>query len=386
MTKEEINQLAERIVSGLATEEEILLYHQVCEFVENSAIDSVENSIGDKAKLQSDMQNAIWARTKSRKRVIKLPGLKWAAAAAVLIMLGLSSYFLFSKKDGTRDVVETSPKKDTLARDILAGGNKATLTLADGTKIILDSTENGTITQVGGVQVIKLSNGKLIYDPKNAKPGEVLYNTISTPEGGQYHLVLADGSKIWLNAASSLRFPSFFIGNERSVELNGEGYFEISRNASMPFHVIVNDMKVEVLGTHFNINSYEDEESIKTTLLEGSVRVYRLDRNEVLKPGEQVVFDVSTNRMQKNQNVDIDEVIAWKEGRFKFKKMSIEDIMRQVARWYNVEIEYNGKITTDFFSGDVSRQEDVTQLLEILAATKTVSFKLEGKKIIVNSK
>ena len=386
MTKEEITQLAEKIASGLASPEEVILYQQVCEFVDQSDSGVVDQEIGDKTRLRNEMLQAIRARTAQGQRVVKMPMLRWVAAAAVLIVLSFTAYFFYSGNDRPHVVKKTLPPALNAAQEVSPGGNKAILTLADGTKVILDSAQNGTITQVGGVQVIKLSNGQLLYDPRKATPGQVQYNTITTPIGGQYQLVLADGSRVWLNAASSLRFPSFFSGSERSVELTGEGYFEIAHNPSMPFHVNVNDMKVAVLGTHFNINSYADEEVMKTTLLEGSVKVERHGQKELLKPGEQVVFDLSTNDMQKKRQVDIEEVIAWKEGRFRFTNMSIEQIMRQVARWYNVDIQYNGKITGDLFSGDVSRQDDVSELLEILEATKSVSFSLEGRKIIVNSK
>ncbi|WP_315815554.1 FecR family protein [Paraflavitalea speifideaquila] len=385
MTKEEINYLAEKIASGLATKEEVLLYNQALSYLEKWAADTDLNVIGDKSAIESEIKNSILTRVKRQKPVIQFAWAKWAAVASFLIILGAAFYLLLAPGMKKQNIAANRPKTIP-SNSILPGGNKAVLTLADGSRIILDSTENGTITQQDGICVTKLSDGQLSYNVKNRGPGKAEYNTITTPAGGQYQLLLADGSKVWLNAASSIRFPSFFSGNERSVELSGEGYFEIVHNASMPFRVIVNDMKVEVLGTQFNINSYQDERSIKTTLLQGSVKVDRLGRGEILKPKEQLMFDVSTNIMEKKKNVDVDEVVAWKEGRFKFKQMPIESIMRQLARWYNVKVEYKGKIATELYSGDISRQEDVTQLLDVLEATNTVSFKLEGKKIIIYSK
>ena len=206
--------------------------------------------------------------------------IQYAAAAVIICMLSVSAYFLL--KPEFQGQTSKAEKIQTNKNDVTPGGNKAVLTLADGSSIILDSAQNGTITTQGNTKILKL-NGMLSYNNLSKKNSPVLYNTISTPRGGQYQLMLADGSKVWLNAASSLRFPASFAGKERKVELMGEAYFEVAKNASMPFKVKVNGMEVEVLGTHFNINSYDDESAIRTTLLEGSIKINRNNTIQFIK-------------------------------------------------------------------------------------------------------
>ena len=382
MTKEEINKLTERIISGLASTEEILLYHQVCEFIESSGDNFSGNIIDDKAKLQSDIRNRIWSRIKHKESIKELPWLKRAVAAAVIISFGLSFYFLFDNKESKLDIVGASTKNDLIINDILPGGNKAILTLADGSKIILDSADNGTVTHQGGVRVIKLSNGQLSYDLKNGEPNKVVYNTITTPVGGQYQLILTDGSKVWLNAASSLRFPSFFDGNERRVEITGEAYFEVAKNKAMPFIAKVNDAEVQVLGTHFNIMAYDNEEAVETTLLEGSVKVVNGGQNNILKPDQQlqVSGDGTTKLMT---NVDIDQVVAWKNGTFIFENADIKSIMRQISRWYNVEVIYQNKNINDLFTLEMPRTSKLSDVIKVLELTGNIHFEIEGKRVII---
>ncbi|HQW45168.1 MAG TPA: FecR domain-containing protein, partial [Chitinophagaceae bacterium] len=274
-------------------------------------------------------------------------------------------------------IVKTTPEKN----DVAPGGNKAILTLADGSTIILDNAANGSLTEQGNTKVIKLDDGQLAYNTLNEKPTEIVYNTISTPRGGQYQLTLADGTKVWLNAASTLRFPATFSGNERKVELTGEGYFEVAKNAAMPFKVSVNNMTVEVLGTHFNINSYSDEASIKTTLLEGAVKVTNGDAVQMLSPSNQAQL-TADGEIRLNRNVDIEDVVAWKNGIFNFSGTAIENIMRQISRWYDLDVSYEGAISKETFSGVVSRNSNLSQVLKIMEQAG-VKFKIEGKKIIV---
>jgi ferric-dicitrate binding protein FerR (iron transport regulator) len=265
---------------------------------------------------------------------------------------------------------------------IVPGGNKAILTLADGSVIQLDSTGTGVIANQGNI-LLYTSNGELAYKPAEATGiNEIVFNTISTPKGGQYHVVLADGTKVWLNSASSIRYPTAFAGEKRIVELTGEGYFEVAHNAKQPFHVKVNDMEVAVLGTHFNINSYSDEPSVKTTLLEGKVMVRNQHDFVSLNPGQQAIIEPEQTKIRIAHSVDVDEVVAWKNGRFLFNGADVEVIMRQVARWYDVEIVYEQKINEPI-TGGLGRSENVQQLLNILEATGKVKFLVNGKQIVV---
>lgn len=321
--------------------------------------------------------NNITKQTQHRP-VQKLLWLRVAAAAIIIMCLSVGGYFYFNKSS-QQQIAKTETQQQRFKNDIAPGGNKAILTLADGTQIVLDSAANGTLTQQGNTKIIKLNDGQLAYNAANSNAA-ILYNIISTPKGGQYQIVLPDKSKVWLNAASSLRFPASFTGKQRDVELTGEAYFEIAKNSSMPFHVRINDMQVEVLGTHFNINAYNDEAVINTTLLEGSIKIYKGSKNSVLSPGQQAA--VNTNGEIKVAKADINQVMAWKEGRFYFDGADIKTVMRQLSRWYDVEVNYQYEIS-DLFVAKISRDVPVSKFLQLLELTELVHFKIEGKKITV---
>lgn len=303
---------------------------------------------------------------------------RYAAAIVVIAVLSVSFYLLFNSTPPKQ--VSHAGKLQNSTEEISPGKNKAILTLANGSTIVLDSAANGAITTQGNAQILK-SNGMLSYNALKNKSSEVLYNTISTPRGGQYQLMLADGSKVWLNAASSLRFPASFTGKERKVELLGEAYFEVAKNAKMPFKVKVKGMEVEVLGTHFNINSYENEASIRTTLLEGSIKINRNNRSTLLKPGQQAQVNTA-GEIKILDDVDVEDAVAWKEGRFQFDRADIHDIMRQLARWYDVDVEYRGTISSHF-GGTISRDVNLSQVLNMLHLTGEVKFRVEGKTVVV---
>lgn len=313
---------------------------------------------------------------RSSSRVRTLFPFAWAAAAVLVLVSG---WWFLSKPDRTD--VPPMAIAPTL-QDIAPGGNKAILTLADGSRVILDSVNTGAITTQGNVTVVKLDDGQLAYETsdQNIQQSEIQYNTISTPRGGQYQIVLADGSKVWLNAESSLKFPTRFEGKDRKVEILGEGYFEIAHNKSSPFMVSNGNMVIEVLGTHFNVNAYQDEDKIKVTLLEGSVKVLSNAEQLKIKPGQQV--DIKNGLMTLNQTANIDEVMAWKNGQFYFEKADIKTVMRQIVRWYNVDVEYMGNVK-HHFGGDISRNVPVSRVFEMLELTGGVKFKIEGKKVIV---
>jgi hypothetical protein len=268
-------------------------------------------------------------------------------------------------------------------KDIPPGGDKAVLTLADGRQIILNDIDNGAIANQGNVKVIKL-DGQVSYSSSGIAD-EVVYNTITTPRTGQYQLVLADGTKVWLDAESSIRFPNMFKGNQRRVELKGQGYFEVAHNSKMPFHVSVDKMDIQVLGTHFNVMAYGNEDVIKTTLLEGSVRVQTLQANTqvaILKPGNQAQLS-KTNVLQKITNANVEQAVAWKNGLFQLEGTRVKEVLRQIERWYDVDVIIQGNFGDESLSGVFSRKQYVSQLLKILEEAGVGHFKMEGKKIYV---
>jgi transmembrane sensor len=325
--------------------------------------------------LQKD--KAIVVPIKNSRSVLSL----WMRVAAVVVILFISgtTYWILSEENKTKPAspVAVSPAKPPT---ILPDGNHAILTIGNGGKIILDSVQNGNIG--GNVKMIK-QGALLVCDgsPSSQTDEPVSYNTLTTSRGGQYQLVLPDGSKVWLNASSSIHFPIAFTGNQRNVELTGEAYFEVAKNKEKPFHVNVNGMQVEVLGTHFNVNAYGDENSIKTSLLEGSVKIKSGQTSGLLKPGEQGVLMKDANKI-KVIKTDMNEVIAWKNGLFQFDGVGITTIMREISRWYDVDIVYEGEIPARRFEGEISREASLSDVLKILELSN-VKFTVEGRKIVV---
>ena len=326
--------------------------------------------------------NRIQADNQKAKPKGKLSSIKtWLAAAAVLLIVASGSY-LFFNKPVEKIVKNEKPSIPYTTDDVAPGTDKAILTLADGSAIILDSNAHGEITSQGNVTIINL-NGQLAYNQEGQSRKQVFYNTISTPRGGQYQLLLSDGTKVWLNAASSLKFPTSFEGNERRVELNGEGYFEVAHNPAKPFHVNSNEIDVQVLGTHFNIMAYADEAFVKTTLLEGSVKIIKAGESLVIAPGSQAVVRNNSDVISFNKNVDVEQVMAWKNGYFHFDNITIPEIMRQISRWYNVEVIYDGSVPKGHYVGRPSRNLNLSQLLKVIEYSG-VELNIEGNKVIVS--
>lgn len=307
------------------------------------------------------------------------------AAAAALIILGLSYFFFFNS--GKPGLTPTGITNTALPdNDIAPGGNKAVLILANGSSIPLDSISNGIISKEGNIDVNKTANGLLSYSI-NSKDIErnntELYNTVATPRGGQYKVTLSDGTRVWLNAGSSIRFPVAFTGNERKVEVIGEAYFEVVKDETKPFKVLTTSSAVEVLGTHFNVNAYDDEASVKTTLLEGKVRVSAKNGAPyLLAPGQQSSVN-KEGKILVTSDVNTEDVVAWKNGRFQYTSVDLKSILRQISRWYNVDIEYRGNINLDF-TGQLPRSATVSKVFEKLEMTGEVHFRIEGRKIIVS--
>ena len=304
----------------------------------------------------------------------------FAAAASVIIVAALGLY-LYTNKSADKQKQFTSSTSH-----IKTGGNKAYLTLANGKRIVLTDSKNGTLAAQNGVQITKTADGQLVYTvigDKNSSANN--YNTIETPRGGQYQIRLPDGTNVWLNAASSLKYPSIFKGNERKVELKGEAYFEVAKNKQMPFRVITNNQTTEVLGTHFNVKGYLEEADTKTTLLEGSVKVVSAHSTGgvVIKPGEQAQLKNNGDDRINIVDADMEEVMAWKNNYFRFNNENIQSIMLKISRWYDVSVEYEGAISNEEFNGTISRTKNIAQVLRMLEDTKGVHFKIEGRRIVV---
>jgi transmembrane sensor len=330
--------------------------------------------------------------------VRKMNWKRWAVAATILFAIASIGYLVIPTKEGSQTLANTQH----LGTDILPGTYKARLTLADGKTIILDSATLGELTRQGNTVVIN-KDGQLIYNDAHTPlitDHSPLYNTLTTASGETYATILSDGSKVWLNSGSSIKYPVAFTGNERKVEITGEAYFEIAKSitasgARQPFIVNANNKgEIEVLGTHFNVNAYDDESDLKVTLLEGRVRMSPAgggllsDANNNkrpgvdLKPGEQAVLTHNSQLITRN-SIDLDQIMAWKNNLFIFDRDELPVIMRQLARWYNVEVVYEGQLPGYKFSGIISRQRNASAVLEMLKATENIHFRIEGKKIIV---
>ncbi|MBO9634051.1 MAG: FecR family protein [Chitinophagaceae bacterium] len=302
---------------------------------------------------------------------------RWGwAAAAVITMLGLVTYFWAIDKKNNASIPTVVQGKN-----ILPGKEGAILSLADGSQVSLDTVKNATIALQGGAMA-KVVNGRLMYESTGQ---EIVYNTLSTPAGRSYHLSLPDGTIVWLNAASSIRYPTVFAEAERRVEVHGEAFFEVTENRSMPFKVMLDGgTTVQVLGTHFNINSYDNEPKRRITLLEGSVEVSTSDRKVVLKPAQQALIpNLSTAKnIDVISDVDLQQVIAWKNGYFQPDKADIETIMKEVERWYDVQVAYEGSKPVGFYKGKIRRDASLAEMMEIIAASG-VHYRIEGRKIII---
>lgn len=304
---------------------------------------------------------------------------RWVAAAAILLLLVSSVFLLMNRNEKNTTIAKNTQPQ--LQQDRLPGGDRAVLTLADGSSIVLDSAGNGMLAQQGTTQIIKKEDGQLLYNSSDNATDAIAYNLLQTPRGGQYKITLPDGSKVWLNAASSLKYPVVFNSKERKVEITGEAYFEIAKDAARPFKVQLNQMEVEVLGTQFNINGYTDEDDVRTTLLEGKVKINTAGESNYLKPGQQAQLKPSGNIKIVN-DVNLEETVAWKDGNFQFENSDIKSVMRQLSRWYDIDVSYQGNISKHFIGG-ISRNVKLSQVLSMLQQTGEVRFIIEGKKIVV---
>lgn len=387
---EDILALIDKYQTGRATAEERNILNEWYHSFNDSEINltSDENSNEDQIRERIKMR-LLETIKRTEEPKVATKARRWklsAAAASILVMVSIGAYYIISQKSSKKEISETNITKAALKNDIAPGGDRATLTLSDGSTIILDSASNGILSKQGNIKVEKLANGLLAYSLNGkqiTENDEAFYNTISTPRGGQYHVTLSDGTEVWLNAASSIRFPVAFKGTERRVEVTGETYFEVAKNAAMPFKVKAASSEIEVLGTHFNVNAYDDEASLKTTLLEGKVKISVANQAaRFLQPGQQADIN-KKEKIAVLNNADIEEVMAWKNGRFQFSSADLKSILRQISRWYDVEIEYKGNVDLHF-TGQLTRNDNVSKVFEKLELTGEVHFRIDNKKIIVS--
>jgi transmembrane sensor len=307
--------------------------------------------------------------------------LAWVAASILLVCIG--GYFLWPKSIVSKQNVH----KLSVENIITPGKNKAILTLSGGKQIILSDAGNGKLIKQGNTQITKTADGQIIYqstdqDNAIAPADQIVYNTVTTPKGGQYQIVLPDGSHVWLNAASSITYPSNFSGKERLIQLTGEAYFEVAKNPEKPFKVnILGKQQIEVLGTHFDIEAYADDHKIMTTLLEGSVKLIYQNRQAILKPGQIAINDFEHDLIIKA--ADIEEVMGWKNGLFVLNDTNIKDVMKDASRWYDVDVEYRGNVTNKKLWGAMSRYKNITELLDNIATTSSLHYKIEGRRVIL---
>ncbi len=390
MQKEQVDKLVEKYLHNTASQEEIdeLFRWYRSEISGETEWDLKESEDEDHLKAM------IFSKVVGNDHVGKGGSVKplfysIGIAASILLFL-VSSLYFYSQRDVTQTLLPEKVASRSKPKDIPPGGHKAILTLADGRKIVLDDSHNGIVINQNGIDVHKNSDGIIEYtltnQSKNNADGVIgkikaVYNTIETPVGGKFQLNLADGSKVWLNSASSLRFPVVFTDDTREVELKGEAYFEVSKDIHKKFSVRSGNQTVEVLGTYFNINAYSDEPTITTTLIEGQVRVIELNTKEsqILKPGEQSKVDRNI-RIQRTPDTQIE--VAWKDGYFNFDNAGIETVMRQLGRWYGVTARYEGVLPIQHFAGAISTNLSLLEVLEILEKSN-IHFRLEGKEVIV---
>ncbi len=396
MISARINYLATRYFDNTCTPAEKL---ELAEWIGRQTDDAVlQQVLGDAweshvplIQMPDEMSDrivaAMFGRSMGTVATPELPGTKvvplrsyrkiWWAAAGILLLGGAGIWAWQHHMPAPAPVAES--RQQRYRNEVMPGTNRAMLTLADGSMIALDSAGNGVLGRQGAVKIIKQSNGELAYVGNSS--GEVMFNTMSTPRGGQYHLTLPDGTQVWLNAASSITYPAAFTGKERKVIVKGEAYFEVTANANRPFRVGAGNAEITVLGTRFNVNAYTEEPTIRTTLVDGAVSVAVGKISALLSPGMQAKVG-KDNILKVAENIDTDETIAWKNGFFQFTDADMPTVMRQIEKWYDVNVSYEGAIPEKSFGGGMQRSLPLTKVLGILEENG-VKFKIEGKNIIV---
>ncbi len=396
-------KLLAKYISGKISHEEILLLKTWLE--ENPAHQELLLELTDAQELQSeinffdeiDQHAALSSVILKKKQVVADKKIysfsvkkKYLLSAAVFVPLFIIGSILYFTRDAwvkSRNVKQVVEKENS-STDIPPGGNKAVLTLNDGTQINLDSTKNGTLATEAGAKIIS-QDGKIVYNKTGVTAQKhVSYNTVTTPRGGQYVVVLPDGSKVWLNAQSSLRFPTVFTTNERIVQASGEIYFEVAPNKAKPFKVLFKtaygaDSEIEVVGTHFNLNAYSDNPANQTTLLKGSVNIRSGELKKTLLPGQ--AGSIRKQSIDIDAHAPVEEIMAWKDGFFFFNNTDLTSLLQQISRWYDVDVELTGKLTMEGFSGKIPRNMSLSTLLKILELYNEIQINKKGGKIIIKA-
>ncbi|MGN6420847.1 MAG: FecR family protein [Pseudobacter sp.] len=373
-----IQKILERYLKGKASSAEKVYVEKHYDYFEQD--EDFSNSVPGEEKLT--MENMNWKRLESRiyqptpVRGISIatPYWRWAAASVVLLAAGITWWWLSGEKPA-------APSRETTAQaDILPGREGAVLTLDDGSQILLDSLQNGVVAKQSGADIV-LKNNSISYAGTDHHPKGAVYNTLSTPRGRQFRVELPDGSAVWLNAESSIRYPTAFAGNERRVDITGEVYFDVRKNSNKPFKVTVANTEVIVLGTQFNVNGYTNEASINTTLVEGAVQVNNGNQSARLMPDQQARVS-QTSEDIKVSKVNTAQVVTWKNGLFYFDRADVPTAMRQLERWYDIEVIYEGAVPTREIQGELGRDLSLQQVLKVLERMQ-VKCRLEGRKLIV---
>ncbi|WP_295124877.1 FecR family protein [uncultured Chitinophaga sp.] len=361
MEEQALLALIARVENGTATEYELARYNEWCNEQQANNL-----PVEDFGRKRVQMLRGI--NKKIGRKPLSVTISRVAAAAVLLVLVSAGLY---------RFLAPTPARMSN--KEGLPGIERAMLTLADGSRIELDDAEEGELANQHGVKVVKLPDNQLAYEGEG---NAMAYNTLETPRGAKYRITLPDGSTVWLNASSSLRFPTSFKGEDRQVELQGEAYFDVAKNASKPFKVKLHQMDVQVLGTQFNVMAYNDEPNVRSTLLDGSVRLHDETGEVLLTPGQQGTRQNGTDGFVVTK-VNAADAVAWKNGFLVFENEEIETVMRKIARWYNVEVEISEKVAGKRFGGTISQQKDVQSVLTALEITGSVHFKMQGNKIYV---
>ncbi|WP_295767164.1 FecR family protein [uncultured Mucilaginibacter sp.] len=377
MKRSEYLILFEKFLAGEASEEEIakvMSYKDDLELAEADEMNAEERERG--ARILSGLNEATGHGVRSVRYLNT-----WLYVAAIILVLLVTGVYLWSNISSPK---ENNASYALKTNDVKPGIDKAVLKLANGEEVVLSKNTSGTLINQGGITVSKDKNGSLNYNISSAGKAKATsgYNVLTTPRGAEYRITLEDGTNVWLNSASTLKFPVAFTNSERRVQITGEAYFEVAKNKHKPFKVVFNDQEIEVLGTHFDVNAYDDEPDAKTTLLEGSVKVTRNGKRQILIPGEQAVSTRNQRGFAVNK-VNIQDVIAWKNGFFQFRNASLVSIMRQASRWYDVDVIYEKGFSPDEYGGRVTKYKNISELLNNLELTGTVHFKVVGRRIIV---
>jgi transmembrane sensor len=383
MSEQELKELLYRYENNAVTEQERAL-------IESWYLQHRENDLPEYT-MEERMEDAeaVWTglhQPGHNKKIMRLL-LQIAAAASLLIICTFGGFRIWHNKVTTTVIAKNK------INDVAPGGDKAVLTLANGQKIYINDAKKGIITHQAGIKVTKNKNGQIVYavshansDASDDNAGAVAYNTLSTPRGGQSSVTLSDGTIAYLDAGSSIKFPVLFHGNERRVAITGQVYFDVVHNAAKPFRVDVKGQTIEDIGTSFNINAYDDEPVIKTTLLSGSIKISKGNKLAILAPGQQAVTLLSMDAIHVKE-VDTEEAKAWKDGYFLFNNEKLESVMRKISRWYDVDVVYpeGQKLDVEYW-GSITRYGNVSKVLNMLQITGDVKFRVDGKKIIVSKK